>query len=446
MLSLVDEATGYRQEQEIQALRALLINHIPAPLHPWLSRFPDEFFQQMYRLHHWHYRPDVEERAQYIGGFIRTWIYEQLAPEIVAALEQVRNPPDTKGTGLYRLRPFVSEPTGIPDLDKQFAALMALMRISSDRRELVAHLEKAFIQQSQERRPLEMKTGQAKESIDVKSTSSSATIRGMDAAEFPAIPGAEKSADPVTLDAAQLKKTITEVAFAAAQDDARPVLTGVLVQIRNGRMTLASSNGFCMAMCTLPLPDYDRSYDDIVIPARTLQELAHILPGSGYVQMIITPNRSQVLFHTPQIDLVSRLIEGTYPNIYGILPKSYTTRAIVETKAFAAALKSVVPFAQDSSNITRLKLGRSEDEEESGILTIEASAEEIGANVSRIDAAIDGPAQELLFNIKYLVSVLSVIDTPETAIEVTAKTRPGLLRTLGTIDVQYVIMPMTVNR
>lgn len=292
---------------------------------------------------------------------------------------------------------------------------------------------------------VELTADQDIDSVHVQSTRSSATIRGMDATEFPIIPGAEHGADPITLEAAQLKKIIAEVAFAAAQDDARPVLTSVLLRVHNERMMLASSNGFCLATCTLPLPGYRETLDDLLIPARMLQELARILPPTGEVQMIVTPNRSQVLFHTEQIDLISRLIEGTYPNVHGLVPKDYTTRAVIATKEFAAALKSVVPFAQDSSNITYLKINGHENVE-NGTLTIEASAEEIGTNVSQIAAAIDGPAQEMLFNIKYLTNVLSVIDTPEVALEITSKTRPGLLRPVGAIDAQYVVMPMTVNR
>jgi hypothetical protein len=100
------------------------------------------------------------ERAAYIGRFIHTWIYEQLSPEIVEALSQGKIPLDEKGTGIYRLRPFVSEPTGIPNLDQQLATLIVLMRISTNRHELEAHLERAFTQQSQERPPLIVETHQ----------------------------------------------------------------------------------------------------------------------------------------------------------------------------------------------------------------------------------------------------------------------------------------------
>ena len=163
--------------------------------------------------------------------------------------------------------------------------------------------------------------------------------------------------------------------------------------------------------------------------------------------MIVTPNRSQVLFHTDQIDLVSRLIEGAFPNFRNIIPKEATTRAVIETKEFAAAVKSVTPFARDSSNITRVKLASDESEGlEPGTLTIEATAEDVGSNVSTINAAIDGPEQQIIFNVKYLADVLAVLDTPEVALEVTSAGRPGVIKPVGSADYTYVIMPMSTNR
>jgi DNA polymerase-3 subunit beta len=176
-----------------------------------------------------------------------------------------------------------------------------------------------------------------------------------------------------------------------------------------------------------------------------LQELARILPSEGEVQMIVTPNRSQVLFHTEQIDLVSRLIEGTFPNFRGIIPKDHVTSAVVETKEFAAAVKSVAPFARDSSNITRVKIEGSAGAE-GGSMTLEATAEDVGSNVSTINATVDGPEQQIIFNVKYLSDILSVIDTPQVALELTSGARPGVIRPVGPADYTYVIMPMSSNR
>jgi DNA polymerase-3 subunit beta len=282
--------------------------------------------------------------------------------------------------------------------------------------------------------------------INVKCQGTNGAIKGMDPSEFPLIPSTEGSELPITLDTKQLKEMIEQVAFAAADDDSRPVFTGVHVEAQNEKLTMAAADAFRLAVHTAALPGSGQSHDTILIPARTLNELARILPAEGSVDMIVTPNRSQVLFHTENIDLVSRLIEGTFPNYRQIIPKEHTTRAVVETKEFAAAVKTVIPFARDSSNIARVKISGGGEGGEPGQLTIEATAEDIGSNVSTIHAAVDGPEQQIIFNVKYLSDVLAVLGTPEVALEVTSGTRPGVIKPVGAADYTYVIMPMSTNR
>lgn len=283
--------------------------------------------------------------------------------------------------------------------------------------------------------------------VNIKCQGTNATIKGMDPSEFPQIPSAEGGETPVILDAGTLKSMIAEVTIAAADDDSRPVFTGVHVEVANEKLTFAAADAFRLAVRTNALPGQEESHDSILIPARTLNELARILPSEGVVEMIVTPNRSQVLFHTENIDLVSRLIEGTFPNFRAIIPKEHTTRAVIETKEFAAAVKTVTPFARDSSNITRVKIsGGAGDGLEPGTLTIEATAEDVGSNVSTINAAVDGPEQQIIFNVKYLADVLAVLDTPEVVLEVSSAARPGVVKPVGAADYTYVIMPMSTNR
>jgi DNA polymerase-3 subunit beta len=240
---------------------------------------------------------------------------------------------------------------------------------------------------------------------------------------------------------------IEEVAFAAADDDSRPVFTGVLIQVSEEKITFAAADAFRLAVRVAPLPGDDHPRGDILVPARTLTELARILPSEGQVEMIVTPNRSQVLFHTPQLDLVSRLIEGTFPNYRQIIPKEHTTRAVVETKQFAEAAKRAALFARDSSNITRVKINAgANDGLEPGSITVEATAEDLGDNVSTINAAVDGPELQIIFNVKYLADVLAVLGTPEVALEANAPTKPGVIKPVGSNDYTYVIMPMHINR
>jgi DNA polymerase-3 subunit beta len=295
--------------------------------------------------------------------------------------------------------------------------------------------------------PVDISVPEDSNTLNVKSAGSSANIKGMDASEFPLIPSAEGGEPPVRFDASQLKEMIEEVAFAAADDDSRPVFTGVLIQVSEEKITFAAADAFRLAVRVAPLPGDDHPRGDILVPARTLTELARILPSEGQVEMIVTPNRSQVLFHTPQLDLVSRLIEGTFPNYRQIIPKEHTTRAVVETKQFAEAAKRAALFARDSSNITRVKINAgANDGLEPGSITVEATAEDLGDNVSTINAAVDGPELQIIFNVKYLADVLAVLGTPEVALEANAPTKPGVIKPVGSNDYTYVIMPMHINR
>lgn len=295
--------------------------------------------------------------------------------------------------------------------------------------------------------PVDITVPEDTHTLNIKSLGSEANIKGMDASEFPLIPSAEGGEPPVQIDAALLKEMISEVAFAAADDDSRPVLTGVLVQVSDEKLTFAAADAFRLAVRVAPLPGDDHPRGDILIPGRTLTELARILPSEGPVEMIVTPNRSQVLFHTQQIDLVSRLIEGSFPPFRSIIPKEHSTRAVVETKPFAEAVKRATIFARDSSNITRVKIHPGANEGlEPGSITIEATAEDLGDNVNTVNAAVDGPELQIIFNVKYLSDVLAIVGTPEVALEANSSTKPGVIKPVGASDYTYVIMPMHINR
>jgi DNA polymerase III subunit beta len=282
------------------------------------------------------------------------------------------------------------------------------------------------------------------QTMNVKSQRSSANIKGMDSAEFPQIPCLDGT--PIAFEAALFKEVVDQVAFAAADDDSRPVLTGVLVQMGDEKITFAAADAFRLAVREVDVPDDDHPRGDILVPARTLTELARILPDDQQIEMVVPANRSQVVFRTPSLVLVSRLIEGAFPNFRTIIPPSATTCMVADTKELAGALKSVALFAQDSSNIARVKIEPAGEGQESGVITIEATAEDVGDNVSTVNASVDGPVLQVIFNVKYMADVLSAIHTPEVQIEGTSATKPGVIRPAGQANCVYVIMPMHINR
>jgi DNA polymerase-3 subunit beta len=291
---------------------------------------------------------------------------------------------------------------------------------------------------------LSLKDGHA---LAVQSRRTAATLKGLDATEFPLIPTAEGGEAPITLEAGQLKEMINQVAFAAATDDARPVFTGVLVQVGQDTISLVAADAFRLAVRSAPLAVPAPPQGDILIPARTMTELARILPAEGQVQMVVTPNRAQVLFHTEGLELVSRLIDGQFPNYRQILPRSYSTRAVVNTAELRAVARAAALFARDSSNIVRLSVHKGTGSDlEPGSLTLQATAEDLGDQTGVVSAAVDGQDLNMIFNIRYITDVLGVIDTPEVAIELNTPQSPAVVRPIGPADYTYVMMPMHNTR
>ncbi len=282
--------------------------------------------------------------------------------------------------------------------------------------------------------------------VNVKGGPSSANIRGMDPEEFPAIPSVDEDTPPIQIGAALLKEVIGQVTFAASDDISRPVLTAVLLQASEEKITFAAADAFRLAVRGVPMALSSPAKDQILVPAKTMSQLARILPEEGEVQILVTKNRSQVLFHTENIDLLSRLIEGTFPNYEQIIPKEHTTRAVVNAQEFAAAMKSASLFASQDANRTYFTIqGTGEEPESQGSLLIEAHADDVGSGNTPVSAQISGPVREMkiVFNAHYITQVLAALDTQEIALELTKESKPGLIRPVGTIDFTYVAMPMS---
>ena len=277
-------------------------------------------------------------------------------------------------------------------------------------------------------------------------------IKGIDAEEFPLIPVVTDK-PTLVIPPDLLKEMIAQVAFAAAADESRPVLAGVLASFDSaaGTFTLAAADGFRLSVRSTSLPSSVAGRLDVIIPARTLQEVARVLSSidsanDGEVEVTVTPNKNQVLFHMNDVDVVSRLIEGQFPNYQQIIPKAYKTRTLLNTADFLRSTRRASIFARDSANVIRLAISPG-DEVAPGHLTITATAAEIGDNEEEMDAMVDGEPIGIAFNARYLADVLSVFTTPQVSLETSSPSSPGVLRPVGS-DVQFthVIMPMHVTR
>jgi len=271
-----------------------------------------------------------------------------------------------------------------------------------------------------------------------------ASIKGIDAQEFPVIPAADMDR-AILLNVDDLREMIGAVIFAAATDEARPILTGVLARIEGTHVVLAASDGFRVAERTASLSEPAPEAVTAIIPARALAELARVIHSDEPVYMDLPPGRGQVIFHHGNVELVSQLIEGAFPAYQNIIPKSYKTRTVVSTDEFRKACKSSDIIAREAAHTTRIKVKPGE-ELTPGHVTISATAAETGDNVADLDATIEGDPIEIAFNVKYIVDVLNVITTPNVALETSTATSPGVIRPVGRDDYVYVVMPMHLGK
>ncbi len=283
--------------------------------------------------------------------------------------------------------------------------------------------------------------------LELKSGRFQAHINGIDAEDFPPIP---EVSDGITtnIEAAALREGIAQVVFAAATEESRPVLTGISTEFENEQLNLAAADGFRLAVhkTTLGAPISQKA--TVIIPARSLNELNRLIADQEEpVEIITNQQKSQVLFRLKNAELVSQLIQGSFPNYAQVIPQSYTTRAVVDINQFLQVTKMSSIFARDASGIVRLVITPGDDLTP-GKITASAQAEEVGGNVSEIDALVDGEEAKIAFNVKYLSDVLSVLhqsQVAQVALEVTTPSSPGVIRPIGTDNYVHVIMPMFVQ-
>lgn len=290
--------------------------------------------------------------------------------------------------------------------------------------------------------PIEIALAERSRQVSLSCARNEASIGGQAADEFPPIPPVEEG-DTIQLDADALRRSINQVAFAAATDDSRPVLTGVHFALRDGSLRLAAADGFRLAVNTIEVGENGGDREAIV-PARALNELARLLPEvTDTISVTFNPAGTQVLFDLGHATLVAQLIQGTFPNYEQLIPSGHATSTEVSVGEFMRETRIASIFARDGSGIVRLIA--SPGEGSTGRLTVTARAEEVGNNEGEIDALVDGEEARIAFNSRYLIEVLGALDTDRVAIETSSPSSPGVLRPVGNDDYVHVVMPMFVQ-
>ena len=279
--------------------------------------------------------------------------------------------------------------------------------------------------------------------ITLQGGRSKSRLKGMPAGEFPPTPQVTSQGVHATVAAANLRRVVTQTAFAAAPENSNQVtLTGVFVCIAERKLTMAAADGVRLSVssCTADVVEPLK----VIIPARSAGILVRLLAGAeGDVAVWVTPDKGKAVFSLDDTALAAQLIEGSYPDYDAIIPRSWTTRVVVDKEALRSAMAQAVIFARESGQMSILNVDPG-DGVRPGQITVRARSVETGDVTVLGDAIVEGEPAQVALNVQFLRQALDATLADHVALEMGAPTSPIAIRPVGpaTRFVEHVIMPM----
>lgn len=269
-----------------------------------------------------------------------------------------------------------------------------------------------------------------------------AVLNGIPASEFPKFPSVSEES-LMAFPSEKLIEGINQVAFAAAADEGRPVLTGVLLKIEEKKLSLIATDGYRLSVKVIETESQIKETKSLLLPAKTLMEVGRIIAdskteGGQIIQVGHAKEQNQTIFVFPEIKLFSRVIEGEFPDYEKIIPKTSSLKVILDKEEFNRAVKLVSVFAKDSSNIIRFKINKESME-------ISANSPQVGENKFSLGAKIEGEEMEIAFNFRFLQGFLGAVAGNEVSLELNGSLNPAVFRSVGDESFLHVIMPVRLQ-
>lgn len=278
------------------------------------------------------------------------------------------------------------------------------------------------------------------ELLKIQSGKFKADLNGISAAEFPAIP--QSAIKGFEIPKELFKSTIPQISFAAAVDEGRPVLTGVLTEITDGRFEVVATDGFRLAHKSFSDEKLKGINFKALIPRRTLDELVKLASEESDAEAIevsVTDNLNQVVFKVGKTVLSSRLIEGNFPTWEKIIPSQFAVSAVVNKEEIIKGLKLASVFARSEANVIKLNLKKE------GI-QISSETRELGHQDVTIEAEVSGEELMVAFNFRYLIDAVSVCPGEKLKISFSGVLSPTLVTPAEeSKGLEYIVMPIRIS-
>ena len=260
------------------------------------------------------------------------------------------------------------------------------------------------------------------------------SLRLLPADEFPRL--AMPSDDAVTLGAQDFAAALHQVVSAASADDARPILTGVLLAAEEGGLRLVATDSYRLAVRDLPGTSVLAEGQSVLVPSRALRELERLLGTAEEITLRL--GEREATFEVDKVRLTTRLIEGEFPNYRGLIPASHPNRLTVNREALVEAVRRVKLLAREPNTPVRLAMSAEG-------LELVAITQDVGQAHEQLDGAYDGEDLTVAFNPDYLLAGIDVTPGDEIHLDTVDAQRPAVIRASGAQEFLYLLMPVRVS-
>ena len=276
----------------------------------------------------------------------------------------------------------------------------------------------------------------------VSTVNNSAEFNTIPVDDYPEIPSIDKENPLLKINTKDLTKSINRVAFAAATDNIKPVLAGILMEIDNAKIHFVGTDGLRLSKQTIELESGSQESKSLLIPVKALQELSFIISElseeDSFVELYLIQDRNQVLFRVGDIDLTSRLIDGDFPEYRPIIPTGFNTQCNIKRSEFLDSLKV-------TNIIARSVLGNKvilEIDGKDNTITMSASQSDVGSNKSTFGGEIDGDNLKIAFSSRLLSDVLNHLQSEDIIFECSEAVKPGVFKVKDDENFIHLVMPM----
>lgn len=282
-----------------------------------------------------------------------------------------------------------------------------------------------------------------KQVFHINTLNNSAEFNTIAADDFPSVATVGNNKPLLKLSREDVLKAVNRVAFSAASDDIKPVLTGIRIEIKKDMVSFVSADGLRLSKQNIKLSGEVAEDMNLLIPVKAMQELAFVLGELGgdekdMVDIFVIEDRNQVLFRFGDIDIVSRLIDGQYPEYQQIIPTGFGTKVVVSKDEFTNSLKI-------TNIIARTVLGNKiilDMDSKGKKIIMSATQADVGSNMSEFPVSIEGDSLKMAFSSRFLGDMLNHIDGDELEFESSESVKPGVFKIKGDDSYIHLIMPM----